>query len=776
MATKQAVLQQYQKMLFPGRTTRLQEAGIDFVPDWREGYRYRDMDGHELMDLHLNGGTFNLGHRHPELVKALRDASDRYDIGNHHFPSEPKTRLARALLDTMPDTLSNVVFTPSGSEANDLAIKVARRCTGRRNVLCFAAGYHGRSGLSGAAGDDETARAFLSDYPAEFIKVPFNDLEAMTSVIARRDVALVLIEPLPATFGFPLPAPDFLPAVQALCRQHGTLLALDEVQTGLGRSGKPWACQHWDLEPDMLITGKGLSGGLYPMAAVAMNERCASWTQQDGWGYVSTFGGSDLGCMVALKALELSLAPSTLTNVQQQAAFLRAGLDELRQRFPALRSIRQLGLIIGLEFDSATTCKIMVKALYDQGVWAMLAGFDQRVLQFKPGLLVDRSYCSEVLVRLEKALIWHLNHVSDLIMENVPLAPAVRGETESLARQAAAHWLNEPVELSLLKLRENAVYKVTDAAGQSHVLRVHRPGYHSRDAIESELAWMQALRRDGFKVPEVVPTPQGDAVIEHKGHCFSMVSWLDGELFNQLGEVPTGVIAELKSRYHALGSLAGRLHNQGSRWQPPQRFRRPEWDIEGLLGDNPNWGRFWDHPMLSRTQRRLLLKARNVLRILLQQLGQTDDCYGLIHGDLLPENILQHEGELALIDFDDCGYGWFMFEMATSLFPLSAEPYFDELVDAYVSGYRSERHFSDEHLEIFPALLLLRGTTYIGWLMERGATFKHRDELSREIINGICEAIPKLLDELNNAQRFGIALLTRWQELRLPKPTGPAVS
>ena len=180
---KRQILQDNHAYLYPGRVQRLADGGVDFVPGEREGYRYWDVDGREIYDLHLNGGTFNLGHRHPELVALMQQAVQAWDIGNHHFPSEPKARLAKALVEACPGDMQYVVFTPSGSEANDVAIKSARHLTGRRKIVALDAGYHGRSGLSGAAGDDEAARYFLSDYPSEFIKVPFNDIGAMEEAL-----------------------------------------------------------------------------------------------------------------------------------------------------------------------------------------------------------------------------------------------------------------------------------------------------------------------------------------------------------------------------------------------------------------------------------------------------------------------------------------------------------------------------------------------------------------------------------------------------------------
>lgn len=769
---KKRVLRDNHEHLVPGRIDRLGSGGIDFVPQRREGYRYWDIDGHEVLDLHLNGGTFNLGHCNPELVRHLRDCAGEWDIGNHHFPSQPKAELAKALLASMHGTMQYVVFTPSGSEANDVAIKSARWATGRKKIVALAAGYHGRTGLSGAAGDDETARFFSSDDPSHFIKVPFNDLVAMEEALRNRDVALVMMETIPATYGFPLPQDDYLPGVKALCERYGTLFLADEVQTGLGRTGQPWAIAAYGVMPDMLVTGKGLSGGLYPMAAVVMTTRCGKWLQDNGWGHVSTFGGSDLGCLVATRALEISLSETTLENVSRMAACLRAGLDKIMARFPFFVAIRQKGLVMGLEFDSSTTSYLMMKALYENGIWAIVAAFDETVIQFKPGLLIDAAFCEEVLGRFERACIWYVANANNIMME-VSTDTAAIELAKRYALAALPAWGLENAELDLIKHRENTVYKVQAVDGKCYALRVHRPGYHSAAEIESEIQWMQALAGNGIATAQPIATPRGEWVesIDIAGEAqprkCSVFAWHEGVLFDNLGKVENGMLNELLVRYRQLGALAARVHKQGEHWQEPPGFKRHSWDADGLLGEQPLWGRFWEHPLISPEQRRLILKARIVLGELLKQLGQASDSYGLIHADFLPENILVHDGELCLIDFDDCGHGWYMFEMATSVFPKITEPYFDELVDAYVEGYRSERSFSDEHLEIFPAFVLLRGLTYLGWLMNRAEGLVNRDRIAQEIIDGLCAHIPELLDELSPMQRIGVNIMAWWQARKL---------
>lgn len=404
-AEKAAVLEAAHRLLHPNRVDTFATIGVPLVIDRREGYRFWDLDGHELLDLHLNGGVFNLGHRHPDVVAALVAATERYDIGNHHFPSAPKVALAEALLATAPgERLTRVVFAPSGGEAIDVAVRSCRRATGRRVVVAWDCAYHGRSGISGAAGDPKTAAAFLSDEPAEFRTVPFGDLDALAAALAPGDVAAVLAEVIPATAGFPQPPDGFYPAVRLLCDEHDVLLVADEVQTGLGRSGRPWAIEGFGAEPDVLVTGKGLSGGIYPISAALLSDRAGGWLIDDGWGYVSTFGGSDLGCEVARTALALSTAPATLANVARTSERFGEGLALIAADHPFLVEVRRCGVIMGLRFDDRLGAITMAKALYDAGVWAMFAGFDASVLQWKPGLLVDDAWIDEALDRFEQAI------------------------------------------------------------------------------------------------------------------------------------------------------------------------------------------------------------------------------------------------------------------------------------------------------------------------------------------------------------------------------------
>ena len=401
-AEKQEILARTHTYLIPNRIETFGQMGVDLVIGKRQGYRLWDMDGHELQDFHLNGGTYNVGHRNPDILAVLRDALDTLDVGNHHFASKARATLAENLAKATD--LHYTLFTASGSEAIDMAIKSARKYTGRRKIIAIDSAFHGRSGLSGAVGDDSAARYFKSDYPEEFLRVPFDNLDAMKAVLAKEDVAAVMMETIPATNGFTIPSDDYLPGVRALCDTYGSLYIADEVQTGLGRTGRLWAVENWDVVPDMLITGKGLSGGLYPVSALVMNKDVGAWLGENGWGYVSTFGGAEPGCAVGNAVLNLCQDPKSLAHVQTISEYLYKGLCDLQDRHDYFLEISRVGLIMGLKFDNVNGGMHMMKALYDKGLWAIFAGFDASKLQFKGGLFIDQAFCDEALEKMDAAI------------------------------------------------------------------------------------------------------------------------------------------------------------------------------------------------------------------------------------------------------------------------------------------------------------------------------------------------------------------------------------
>jgi putrescine aminotransferase len=408
-----------------GKAAFFAQYGMEFVPGQRDGVHIWDVGSdRKLINCHCNGGVFNLGHRNPVIVEALRRALDEWDIGNHHLISQQRAALARRLAQLAPGDLPYSVFAVGGGEAIDFALKLARAHTGRPGIISARGGYHGHTGLALAAGDAEY-RAPFGPMPPGFVQVPFGNIAALS---AQMDdgTAAVILETVPATLGMPIAPPSYFADLRALCDQHGALLILDEVQSGLGRTGTVWAIEHWHsldqdgagVEPDILVTGKGLSGGVYPIAATCYRAELNRFMHDNPFIHVSTFGGAELGCAVALTVLELTADPSFLQRTNELAERFASGFQLLMARYPeTLVETRQLGLMIGLVFPDETCGPLMTKLLYEEGVLAIYANNDQRVLQFLPPLIMSDLEAEEALAALDRALAtqsrlrgWHIIH------------------------------------------------------------------------------------------------------------------------------------------------------------------------------------------------------------------------------------------------------------------------------------------------------------------------------------------------------------------------------
>lgn len=322
------------------------------------------------------------------------------------------------------------------------------------------------------------------------------------------------------------------------------------------------------------------------------------------------------------------------------------------------------------------------------------------------------------------------------------LDPEAQAERlEAAGREALKSWNINDAKLDLIKYRENAVFRV-DHDGMRQALRLHRHGYHSDDELRSELQWMGALEEAGIAVPILIPAESGKLFVKQSAPDLpgeiqvDLFEWIDGK---QLGTVEEGIADDtgVEEIYGTIGELAAKVHNQATIWQPPQGFTRHAWDADGLAGEQPIWGRFWELQSASTSEKELMTKVRDRMRQDLSSLAKSPGAYSMIHADFAPENLLVDGNQVRLIDFDDAGFGWHLFEIATSLYFIQGEPYFDQAKEALISGYRRHRQLPDEQLQQLPLHFLTRGFTYIGWVHTRSET-ETAKELTPMLLEGAC--------------------------------------
>jgi putrescine aminotransferase len=402
------ILKDYASYVNPGRVDTFHRLGMDFIPGKRDGVWIWDVDGEKrLLNCRCSGGVFNFGHRPEIFVDTLKQALDEVDVGDHMLLSEARASLGKLLAEVTPGDIQFSTFSPGGAEAIEIALKLARGYTRRPGIISVEKGYHGHTGFALATGED-SFRGKFGPMPAGFDKVPFGDIDALAGAISE-DTAAVIMETIPATAGMLIPPDDYYVQVRGLCDEHGAQFIVDEVQSGLGRTGRMWAIDEWDVVPDILVTGKGLSGAVYPMSATCHRPHLDSFFRENPFIHLASFGGSELGCIVAQKVIEETAKPEFLAHVRDMAHRFAAGFEQLKARYPIIEGWRQRGLMIGLETVDDRFGPLMAMGLAHNGVVAVFANHRPSTLQIMPPLIIQPDEVDFLLDALDKTCTWAMD-------------------------------------------------------------------------------------------------------------------------------------------------------------------------------------------------------------------------------------------------------------------------------------------------------------------------------------------------------------------------------
>lgn len=314
---------------------------------------------------------------------------------------------------------------------------------------------------------------------------------------------------------------------------------------------------------------------------------------------------------------------------------------------------------------------------------------------------------------------------------------------EVFARAAAAEHGLPDGELTLLNVSENATYRL-DGDGRRIVLRVHRTGYHSRDAVHSELTWIQALRDEGIvRTAPVVPAPDGREVVEvrHPDGEQRMVvgfEWMDGV------SPPED---RLVDDFRELGSITARLHAHARRWQRPEGFTRFTWDYDTSLGDRGHWGRWQDGLGVGPSELDVLGRCADAVRRRLEAFGRGPDRFGLVHADMRLANLLVDGPDVGVIDFDDCGFSWYLYDLGSSLSFIEHLPIVPELVDSWVTGYQTVAPLSPEEIDELPTFIMLRRMLLVAWIGSHSAV-PEAQALGSDFTLGSCDLAETYLTQI----------------------------
>lgn len=401
---KKQALADFTEYVNPQKARVLKNSGLDIIEGKREGASVWDITGAKYIDCITSAGSFNVGRRNPEIIQALKDALDEYDLGVFLMCSKPKADLAKKFAEITPGDLQYTMYGCGGGEANDFAIKLARGFSMKSEIISTVKAYHGHTGFSLAAiGREEYKKPFYPMVPG-YLQVPFNDLAAMEEAITE-DTAAIMLELVQGEGGIHLATQEYVEGIRKLCDDNEVLFIADEIQTGFGRTGKMFCVDHFGVVPDIMTVAKSLGGALYPISATIYREELGDFVMTHPFTHLSTFGGSDLGCIVGMAVIDWLIENKIPEHAAKMGERFQKGFDDLLTRFPELfLEVRRKGLMMGLQYTNDSIGPRMSYQLAQNGVMAIYTGNEPSVMRLMPSLVISPEEVDFVLEALDASM------------------------------------------------------------------------------------------------------------------------------------------------------------------------------------------------------------------------------------------------------------------------------------------------------------------------------------------------------------------------------------
>ncbi len=354
-----------------------------------------DVNGKEYIDLIGGISVANIGHRHHKVIEAIKKQLDAYlhVMVYGEFIESPQVQYAKLLTENLPSPLNSVYFTNSGAEAIEGAMKLAKRITNRTQIIAFKNSYHGSTqGALSIIGDEYWRNAFRPLLP-DILHLEYNSIESLNEISER--TACIVAETVQAEAGIIVPSKEWMQALRRKCTATGTLLVLDEIQAGFGRTGKLWGFETFEIIPDVLVLGKALGGGM-PLGAFIAEKRLMNvFTENPVLGHITTFGGHPVCCAAGMAAMKVLLEEKIIDSVRTKEELFRSLLIHKK-----IRSIRSFGLWLAIEFDSFETSKKFIDACIVSGVMTDWFLFAANCMRISPPLMISKKEISEACEKI----------------------------------------------------------------------------------------------------------------------------------------------------------------------------------------------------------------------------------------------------------------------------------------------------------------------------------------------------------------------------------------
>lgn len=408
-------IRKFQDYVNPGLAKLMQFGGFGDIEETAQGCVITTASGAKFLDFLGGYGVFSLGHRHPRVIKAVRRQLDRMPLSTRTFFNEPQALLAEKLAQIAPGRLTYTFFSNSGTEAVEAALKIARIATGKTDFVSTVGAFHGKTMGGLAATGREKYRLPFEPMVPGVKHVPFDDLAAVEAAISDQTAA-VIIEPIQGEGGINTPSAEYMPGLRKLCTDNDILLIVDEVQTGLGRTGRMFAVDHDNVEPDILTLAKALGGGVMPIGATMGTPEI--WERAFGENpliHTSTFGGNELACAAGLAALEVIIEEDLPGRARERGDQLLAGLRAVQHDLPgALTAVRGRGLMVGIEFAVKDVAELTINFLAQRGIIVAYTLNNPNVIRMEPPLIVKAEEIERAIAAFGESVADALNALEGL--------------------------------------------------------------------------------------------------------------------------------------------------------------------------------------------------------------------------------------------------------------------------------------------------------------------------------------------------------------------------